>query len=131
MTYKHLNAGTAAEETKLLGRCWDKDFAEQLARDQYKSPEYEILDIRIETDFEKARHKIFRVIIRTLRIMVAGIITFFAVSWLQNNGVKIGDVPIADLTIGMIFSALIYLAIFVGVTALCWEIAFGDGPQDN
>jgi hypothetical protein len=90
-----------------------------------------VLAVRPETDFEAARYKAFRFIVRCLRVIVAVAIALFAYVWLGDSNSKIGDIPFSDLTLSMIFSALFRGVLIMGSAWLSWVIAFGEGPQDD
>ena len=131
VTFKHWNGSATETSTHTLGRFYDQELAERRAKERYSAPGYELLDVRPETDFEATRYKAFRFAIRTLRLVVAAAIALFAYAWLGDSNSKIGDIPLGDLTLSMIFSAVVHGALIMGAAWLCWVIAFSDGPQDD
>lgn len=131
VTYKHWNGGTTETSTYALGRFYDLDTADRRARERWAAPEYEILEVRPETDFEATMYKINRFFMRSFRITCAAVIAFFAYIWLSDSGPKIGDIPLGDLSLNMVVSALSRGALFLCAIWLCLIVAFGDGPQDD
>lgn len=128
VTLEHGNGG--ATETHAFGRFHNRDVAELCARERYYAPEYEILEVRPETDFEAAMYKVYRFFVRSFRITCAGVIAFFAYLWLSDSGPALGDIPLGELTLNMIFSAFFRVVFILGAVWLCWTVAFGEGPQD-
>lgn len=131
VTYKHWNGSATETCTYALGRCYDQEFAERRARERYNASGYEVLSVRPETDFEAAQYKVIRFLVRCLRIVFATVIAFFAYVWLGDYDSQLGDIPLGELTLNMVFSALFQGALIVGAVWLCWVVAFGDGPQDD
>jgi hypothetical protein len=131
VTYKHWNGSTTETSTHALGRFYDREFAEHRAQERYNSPGFELLTVRPETGFEAVRYKVIRFLIRSLRVVIAAAMAFFIYAWLGESNSKIGDIPLGDLTLSMIFSALFHGVLLMGGAWLCWVIAFGDGPQDD
>jgi hypothetical protein len=130
VTYKHWNGSVTETATDALGRFYDLDAAERRARERYNEPGYEILAVRPETDFEAAIYRVYRFFIRLVRIVCAVAIALFTYAWLSDSGPNLGDIPLGNFTLNMIFSALFHGVLFLGAVWLCWVIAFGEGPQD-
>ncbi|WP_166213061.1 hypothetical protein [Cognatiluteimonas telluris] len=131
VTYKRLTSDTVETNTFALGRFFDLEAAQHRARERYNAPGYEILSVRQETRFEALLHKCSRFLIRLVRIAVGAALAGLAYSWLVGADYGLGDIPLSQLTLNRIFSALFHTALILGAAWLCWTIAFGEGPADS
>jgi hypothetical protein len=131
VSYKHWNGSETETSSYTLGRFYDLDAAERRARERYGAPGYEVLGVRPETDFEASRYKVYRFLMRSFRIACAAVIAFFAYLWLIDSGPTLGDVPLGEITLDMVFSAIFHVALVLAAVLLCWIVAFGDGPLDD
>ena len=130
VTYKHYNGQTVGLLTVSIGRFHNQEHAEARARDLFERPGNEITQIRRETGFEDAKHKVVRFCIRSMRIVVSLVVGFGAYVFIYDPNSRIGDIPFSSLTLNMILSGLLRTGLLIGVAFLCWQIAFGNAPED-
>lgn len=131
ITYRRWDGKTVQSGTYAFGRFRDQIEAERKARECFSRPGSEVISVRPETSGEAARHKICRFFARTLRVVFAVAIGFVVYLLIGYAGFGIGDIPLKNLTLSMIFSALIRGMLILGAAWFCWVLVFGEGPRDE
>ncbi len=129
VTYKSWDGTSVQNITQAFGRFRNVEVAEEQARLSFSRPGCEITHVRSETSFEASRYKVWRVVVRSLRILFAVVGALFAYAWLADSWHGIGDVPFASLTLDMIVSSLLHTGAAFVAAWLCWSLAFGKGPS--
>lgn len=128
-THKEFQDGQTVDVTKCLGRFPNQEAAELAAKDRLWAKDG--VRIRRETRIEIAWKQAERVLIRALRVACAAALGYVAYAWISHDAPSIGDIPLSQLTLAMLVSAIFYALIAVGVFWACMAMAFGDGPKDS
>lgn len=124
-----------SEEGKLilasrpLGRFSDQEAAEDFAALQRYPGKLDY--VRVETRYEAGLYALSCVALRALRLIVAAAIALVGYVFLSDWHIGIGDIPLSQLTLSLIFSALLKTAISIALFFGCWALAFGEGPRDS
>lgn len=132
VTLKHHKVGEPVQPfTTTLGRFDNLEAAILNAQINIGQLEgYEVISVRVETILEEKLYKLSRILIRTIRVVSGLVIAFFAYIWTQDSWVDTGNIPLGSLTGNMITSNLFHFGVAIVVCWLCWELAFGEGPQN-
>lgn len=71
-----------------------------------------------------------RFLIRTFRI-VCGIVVGLIAFWPGGYVADVSQIPLAQLTLSTIGSAIICGLLFFGLISVAFSIAFGEGPKEQ
>lgn len=131
VVYKRLNGMQVETAGSRIGLFANEADAQKFARRRLNSPGIEIVAIKRESKTQIAFYAVERFVIRCLRIGSAAAIAVLVWVFLFDSPSSIGDVPLAQLTLAMLFSAIIKGAVGIAVAWGCWTLAFGEGPDLN
>lgn len=129
VTSTRLVAGVPETSTFAFGRFPSQDAAEAAAQEQYGQYGATVSSVRPETRAESVAYRIGRACIRTLRLAFGAVVALLAYVFLWNSGPMIGTVPFGQMTLDIVFSALIRVGLLLGAAWLAWHAAFGEGPD--
>lgn len=129
VTSKRLTESSVEQSTFAFGRFSSLDDAEASAKKNYGCYGSEVLAVRAETPVEAVGYKISRLLVRSLRVTFGVSIAVLGFIFLWEPAPGIGNVPIASLTLDMIFNGLFRGVLLMGSAWLAWAIAFGEGPD--
>ena len=132
--YKHWQNGEIVQSHSCLGRFASADAAVAAAH-AYNRPGLEVVDLRVETKFQAARHAawlliepVLFAIIRVIRVCAGAGIALVAFQILIVDG-HIGDIPISQLTLSMIVDALFKGVVLLAIGWICFWLAFGPSGR--
>ena len=129
VTYRIQNGESSESVTRMIGRFWDTERADDFVRLHFAGKEFEIAEVRPETPMESALHRVERFFIRTFRILVGCILGLVAYAYVSSHGVDTADIPLGSLTPRMIGDNLLNVGIMIGAIWACSSVAFGKGPD--
>lgn len=125
------NVRFPTEEAEVyLGTFSCQEHAERRAGLKYTDVGWPVISVRPETKVEAALYRVSRVAIRFTRIAVGAVMGTATYILLADGAQSISDVPLAALTLNIIFTAIFKLAAFCGLMWASWAVAFGEGPTD-
>ena len=90
-----------------------------------------VQSVRIETGLEAKLFAARCVIVRAVRLLAAVIVGFIGYALLSASPINITDVPLGELTLSAIGTALLKGGLWVALVGVCGALAFGDGHPDS
>lgn len=129
VTYRRRRDGRTV--TRAFGRFPDIELAQRMAREHFDVAGCDVLLVRRETAIEALHYRIARVITRAGRIALGSGLTLLAWHALFRNGPRVADVPLGRLTLSMALTFGLHGVLMVAALVFCWDIAFGEGPQNR
>lgn len=127
--YEEFDGGSVARRNVRIDRYCTFAEMREFASAKFNSAGRKLIDVRHETWLEAAYRRTARITVRSLRIGIGAFIALAAYVFILASSPSIGDIPLSQLTLGEVFSALFRGAFFLAFLALGWWIAFGEGPS--
>ena len=131
VVYKTVVGGIAETRGERIGLFANAGDAERMARAIFERAGTEVISVKPESRFQAVSHAVFRFIIRSIRVLIGAVIAIVAWALLYGNNTGVGDSPFSQLTISMLFGALLKFVLAMGIAWICWAIAFGPAPEER
>ena len=129
VTSTRMVAGAVETSTFAFGRFENLEAAEAEAHAKYGQYGQSVSAVRMESRSEAFLYLVFRVLTRTLRILFGVIVALAAYLFLWDPDPAISRVPFGEMTLDMVFRALIRGGLLFCAAWVAWYSAFGEGPD--
>lgn len=131
VVFKRLTGSTVETCGKRIGWYANFEDANRQAQKRFSAPGITIVEVKPESRFQLFAYAVERFVIRSLRIAAGVAVAIVGWTLLFDSSHSIANIPIGQMTLGMLVTAL-----FKGIVAViggfaCWALAFGEGTQLN
>jgi hypothetical protein len=128
VTSTRLVEGVPQTSTFAFCRFSSADLAGAAARDRYGQYGSTVSAVRQEARAEAVSYLVGRLFVRTFRIAFGALVALVAYIFLWDGRPDLGNVPLGQMTLDMLFGALMRGGLLLGAGWMAWNSAFGEGP---